>query len=259
MAFSFRHLTLLLPGLLASVLHAQPVAAPEPPPAVFQLFCVMPVADMLYDLKGKAVPVSVGQNSYSQSYTTPAGGSLSLYRLVPASAPDLPPVREVVATASIADDRGVVSLVVLYPEGPPKAFDENTPPGPLNTLVLDNSLKAYPPGTARIVTFSSRPVVIKIGTTTVQLTPFTPSLTPYPSGDRTWLQVATTGDQGWKRVIGTPQMLDPHTRLSLFMSDIPPSRNDPKPIGLSLKKIIEAIPHEESAPAAIGAATLTRR
>lgn len=248
---------LLLTGLLAAV--AQTPPATEPPPAVFQLFCVTPVADMLYDLKGKPATVSVGQNSYSPTYATPAGGVISFYRLRPAATPDMPPVREVVTTVTVDDRRGAVTLVVFYPDGPPQTYDEIAPQGPLKALILENSPQAYPPGTARIVTFSSRPVVIKIGTTIVQLTALKPSLVRYPEGDRTWLQVATTGDEGWKRVIGTPQMLDPNTRLSLFMSDIPPSRNDPNPIGLSLKKIVETVSPPATPPTATRVASLPNR
>ncbi len=241
MALSFRHLITVLCLLLGTTAFAQNTPAPEPPPATFRLFSILPVADMIYDLRGKPVTVSVGQNAYSAPYLVPPTGELSFYRLVPSPEPGKPPVRVPVVSASAKAQNGAEDLVVLYPEDPLVQYDEAAPPQPLKSIVLDNTPTAHPSRMMRVFSFSRRPVAIKIGTQTVMLTAMQPTMIPYPEGSRTWINVATTGEQSWQRVIGTPQMLAENTRLSLFLNDIPPSRNDPKPVGLSMKKIIESI------------------
>ncbi len=242
MAISFRHLIACFYLVLATVVVAHAQVAPEPPPATFKLFSILPVQDMLYDLGGKSVTVAVGQNAYSQPYLVPGTSEILFYRLVPSPEPGKPPIRVPVVTASVKTEKGAETLVVLYPDGPLVQYDENAPPQSIKSIVLDNSREAHPVRMMRVFSFSSRPVAIKIGSQTVMLTAMQPSLVPYPEGSRTWINVATTGEQSWQRVIGTPQMLATDTRLSVFLNDIPPSRNDPKPVGLSMKKIIESIP-----------------
>jgi hypothetical protein len=243
MAFSLRHLIVLLFGV--ALIPALPLAGqtnPVPPPATFRLLALTPVEDMLYDLRGKPVSVVPGQNAGSQPYPVPASGVLAFYRLVPSSAPGEPPVRVPVVSAKAEARDGATTLVLLLPEGPPVEYDPSAPPRPLKSLSIDDSATAHPAGTIRVFSFSLRPVVVKIGTETVRLVPGEPALIPYPPDTRTWVQVATTGEGGWRRVIGTPQMLAPETRLALFLSDLAPSLNDPKPEGLSLRKVIERMP-----------------
>ncbi|MFH1499809.1 MAG: hypothetical protein ABII82_18510 [Verrucomicrobiota bacterium] len=231
----------VMPVFLLSPIAAQTAAAP-PPPAVFRLLALTPVADLLYDLQGKPVAVVPGQHSYSPPYRVTASGSVAFYRLIPSATPGEPPVRVPVVAARVTADAGVSTLILLLPEGPPVEPDPGAPPRPLKSLVIDDSAAAHPAGTIRVFSFSLRPVLVKIGTRTVQITTGEPALIPYPPDTRTWVQVATTGEGGWQRVIGTPQMLAPDTRLALYLSDLAPSLNDPNPVGLSLRKIIERMP-----------------
>lgn len=248
MALSFRHLIALIAWVFTAAAPAHAQAAPEPPPATFQLFSILPVQDMLYDLGGKPVPVTVGQNAYSPPYLAPPTSAVSFYRLIPSPEPGKPPVRVPVVTASIETEKGAETLVVLYPDSPLTQYDESAPPPPLKSISLDNTQSAQPARTMRVFSFSTRPVAIKIGAQSVMLTAMQPTVIPYPEGSRTWINVATTDENAWQRVIGTPQMLAENTRLSLFLNDIPPSRNDPNPVGLSMKKIIETIsPPEDPA------------
>jgi hypothetical protein len=246
MALSFRHLIACVSLVLATAAVVRGQTAPEPPPAIFQLFSILPVQDMLYDRGGKPVTVSVGQNAYSQPYQAPVTGEFTFYRLVPAPEPGKPPVRVPVVTASVKTEKGAETLIVLYPDHPLAHYDESAPPPPLKSISLDNTQSAQPVRTMRVFSFSSRPVAIKIGAQSVMLKAMQPTVIPYPEGSRTWINVATTGEHAWQRVIGTPQMLAENTRLSLFLNDIPPSRNDPNPVGLSMKKIIETLPSAEN-------------
>src|SRR5690606_1115188 len=163
------------------------------------------------------------------------------YRLAPAPDPTTPPIKVPVVSASVKSNKGAETLIIFYPDGPLVQYDETAPSRPLKSMSLDNTLPAHPARTIRVLSFSKRPVAIKIGEQTIMLKALEPSIIPYPEGSRTWINVATTDEHSWQRVIGTPQMLADNTRLALFLNDIPPSRNDPNPVGLSMKKIIETI------------------
>lgn len=250
MALSLRHLIrrIVTLGFAASAaftgatvpLRAQP-APPPPPPATFQLYSPSPLGDVFYELKGRSVPVNVSNLAFSDPALAPPGGRVALYRFAAAPEPGLPPVRVPVLTTTVPDKPGASSLLVLYPEGPPPlntALDIR----PLIPLLLDQSPAAFPPGTIRVFSFSARPAIVKIGDTAVPVPAFQLVPIPYPADQRTWLRVATVGDQGWQRVIGSPQSLGANTRLTLFLRDIAPSQYDPKPVGLLLGKILETLP-----------------
>ncbi|MDF3057116.1 MAG: hypothetical protein K0R17_1331 [Rariglobus sp.] len=249
MAFSFRHLirhafvvtALLIAG---SGLRAQPVSLP---PATFQLYAPAPLGDLFYDLKGRPVSIHVGHQSFSAAAVVPPGGNVVLYRFKPAAEPGLPPVREPVLSAAVTAREGAQTLLLIYPEGPPPP-DGTPDTRPLRSLVFDQSAGGFPHGTIRVFSFSARPVAMKIGPAAVPVPSMQTVIVPYPDDRRTWLHIATIGEQGWQRVIGTPQTLGPRTRLSLFLRDIPPSQYDPKPIGLLLGKILETIPETAEAP-----------
>lgn len=249
MALSFRHLTLralsfvtLAAIVVAPSLRAQP--APLPPPA-FQIHALLPLGDLFYDLHGRRLSLYAGPGNFSSPAVVPAGGTLALYRLQRAAEPGLPPVRVPVVSTTLPAAPGSQTLLVIYPEGPAPA-DGAPDTRPLATLTFDQSPESFPAGTIRVFSFSTRPVALKIGAEAVPVPPRQTVSVAYPADQRTWLHVATVGEQGWQRVIGTPQTLGPRTRLSLFFRDIPPSLNDPKPIGLLLGKILESVP----APAA---------
>lgn len=243
MAFSLRHLISLALTAAALLAVATPLRAePAPlPPATFQLYSPIPLGDLFYDLKGRPVPVHVSHHAFSDPVLVPAGGTVALYRFKPAAEPGLPPVRVPVISASAPSADGAQSLVLIYADGPPPP--DGTPDvRPLRTLLLDQSPAAFAPGTIRVFSFSARPAAVKIGATAVPVPPMQIVSVPYPADKKTWLHIATVGEQGWQRVIGSPQTLGDLTRLSLFLRDIPPSLYDPKPVGLLLGKITETLP-----------------
>lgn len=254
MAFPFRHLisrnvalvivtfaaTAFVAGFAA---HAQPTApAPVPAqPAVFQLYATAPLGDLFYEAKGRTVSVNVGHHAFSAPAIAPPDGKVSLYRFKPAAEPGLPAVRVPVISASVSVTDAAQTLLLIYAEGPPPP-DGTVDTRPLRSLTLDQSPAAFPEGTIRVFSFSTRPVAVKVGTSAVPVPPMQAVSIPYPGDKRAWLHIATVGEQGWQRVIGTAQTLGTRTRLSLFLRDIAPSQYDPKPVGLLLGKVLEPVP-----------------
>jgi hypothetical protein len=246
MALSVRH---LIPRVLTLIAAALFVPAPTalraqpapPPPATFQVHAVSPLGDLFYNVKGRRLSVYAGPGGFSAPAVVPPGGSVDLYRLEPAPESGAPPVRVSVAIATLPTNEGAQTLLLIYPEGAPPP-DDSPDTRPLRTLTFDQSPTGFPSGTIRVFSFSARPVAMKIGSTTVPVPTMQAVTVPYPNDRKTWLHVATVGEQGWQRVIGTPQSLGPNTRLSLFLRDTPPSLNDPKPVGLRLAKILETLP-----------------
>lgn len=258
MAIPLRHLIWGLACLASSLspLTAQSQPAPDsPPPPTFRLLSLGYVPDMLYDIKGKPQKVTASEDNYSPPYLCPPDGEILFYRLKPATTPKEPPVKVPVVQARIEKKEGkFIILLAADPHGPAPKYIPPTgnpddpnyiPPPPtidhLIAMTLEDSPEAHPVATVRVINLSRRPAALKIGSALFQIAPLQNQLVPYPGDKRVWMHVATLGDQGWQRVIGGPQSFAPGTRIVLFLNDIPPSKHDLNPIGLSMKKIIETV------------------
>ncbi len=223
---------------LVSNAPASAQTAPPPPPPVFRLFTLVPAERLLMDgPKGRPVVVSVGSNRFSPEYVAPTDGRLTFYRLVPAAEPDQPAVRVIVCETKVSTVPGAESLVVFLPlTGAP---DPAAPPGPVRAEVLSIDAKAHPAGHVRAFNLASRPVAMKLGEQLFQLAPNGAKLLPFPGENQPWLSVALFGDDGWKRVIGSPSHLREGYRLTLFFADLPPTATDAKPFGVTMFKVAD--------------------
>ena len=210
---------------------------------------------MFYDLQSKRISVTPPQDAYSEPYVCPPGGLVNFYRVTPGATHTDPPVKTSVAQVRIEKTDGKF-LVLLVPNPksqssvyvPPAGHPDDpnyiirpTVMDNMVALLLDDSIEAHPANSVRVINLSRRPAALKIGQSMSQVAPAQNMVIPYPADTRVWLHVAIFGDQGWQRVIGGPQNFTPDTRIAIFLNDIPPSKNDPNPIGLALKKIIEPV------------------
>lgn len=248
MAFPQRHLILLLCvlGLSACLrLSAQTTPSGEAA-ATFRLISLGEAEPLRYDLDRKTTrTVYLTTTTYSSPEPLPANGVLRFYRIKENPDPKLPPDHVSVAEIRIPADSPKPVIIILIPgglPGHPAPLMENGQPAEFSSIVLDDSPAASPRDNLRVLSFSKRPVGVKFGDATVQLTPFEHKLVPYPKGNRTALLVATFSMETWQPIISTIQMLAPNTRITLFFSDPPPIPGEPESRDLFMRKIVEVLP-----------------
>lgn len=248
MAFTRRYLTLLA-GLLLSASSLLFGAPDGPPPATFRLYSLGSVEPMYYRIDAKAERrVSLSTAVYSRPHPLPADGTLSFYRIGVSDDPKIPPPKIPVATIKTgATEPGRTILIILVPDGAPGL------PAPVladgtraefAAMVLDDSPTAHPVDSVRVVSFSSHNVALRLaGETMLQIPPLGNKIIPYPSGDRSMLQIAAFTDNMWAPVASTMQMLAPGTRITIFMTDTPPTADNPKPTTIEYRKVAEVVRH----------------
>ncbi|MFH1499637.1 MAG: hypothetical protein ABII82_17645 [Verrucomicrobiota bacterium] len=246
MAFTRRNLTLLAGLLLSAV--SQLFGAPDaPPPATFRLYSLGSVEPMYYRLDAKAERrVSLSTAVYSRSHPLPADGTLNFYRIGTSDDPKVPPPKIPVTTIKTgAAEPGRTTLIILVPGGTPGL------PAPVladgtraefAAQVLDDSPAAHPVDSVRVVSFSTHNVALKLsGDSVLQIPPLANKIIPYPTGDRGMLQIAAFTDNMWAPVASTMQMLVPGTRITIFMTDTPPTADNPNPTSIEYRKVAEVI------------------
>ncbi|MET0262328.1 MAG: hypothetical protein ABW223_05480, partial [Rariglobus sp.] len=235
-----RHL-LLLSLLSAGVIQIFAAPAADAPPAVFRLLTLVPADDLFIDdARGASRPVTVSSNRFSAPIPVPKGGTIDLYRFVPAPTPSAPPVRESAIRTSVPATPGAETLVILLPrDGAP---DPAVLRGPLRPLVIDGSPTAHPLGQMRVFNLSSREAAFQLGNETAPLPRARTTLVTIPEVARPWLSTAILGTEGWQRVGGGPLTLRPGHRLTLFIVDAPPAEQIDAQPGVSIFRVMDRPP-----------------
>lgn len=252
MAISQRHLIRLFWTVLCfaplGFLHAQ--TSPATGPGTFRLLALGSVEPMLYKADSRTQQrISLSTSSYSRPYPIPANGVISFYRIGVAPTPLQPapvlPVAEIRVGQHTAEQPIIIILIPGgHPKIPPPVLADGKP-AEFSALILDDSFSAHPKNTLRVLSFSKYATAVKLGTSEgAQILPLESKTIAYPSGDRAMLQIAAFTHNMWAPVSSNLQMLAPDTRLTLFLSDTPPSQGNPDPREVTFNKIVEVFPSE---------------
>jgi hypothetical protein len=247
MAIIQRHLIFLLwAALCVSPLHtAQAQTAPVAAPGTFRLLGLGSVEPMFYRSDARTQQrISLSTSSYSRPYPIPANGIISFYRIgVPASAllpPPMIPVAELHVGQHTAEQPIIIILIPGGHAGIAPTVLADGKPAEFSAVVLDDSFTTHPKNSLRVLSFSKHPTGVKLGSADgAQVRPLESKVIPYPAGDRAMLQIAAFTNNMWAPVSSNLQMLAPNTRLTLFLSDIPPSAANPDPREVTFNKIVE--------------------
>lgn len=231
----------LLPLLIATPLAAQTTEYSG------GLFYTLRVAgehpELFYDHQGKRVAFSSRIGAISRPHPKPPGGIVMLYREVPASTPEAPPVRVPVTQLNLGPS---VSSLVLLSAAPTAA---NPTQSGLSTYVMDHSLEAHPASSIRIINLCTSPVTMQVGAELGEYAPTQSRIIRYPSISEDYLsaKAALLVNGSWHvrlnnrlRVIhGNAQ--NATTRAIWVLTSPPPSSEDPEP-RIFVRNIIDFIP-----------------
>lgn len=240
MAYLRRHLTLGL-ALAATLLcspfvRAQSTPTAEGPPVTFRTLALglTSVSGVFYDVRpGSAVSVSANNNSFSSPYTSPSGGIVSLYRLVPPVAPETKPQRVPLAETRLDKGGPWLVLMIPSPEDPKK----------IELQVVNDSWEVHPVMTMRVFNFSKRQAGIKLGEHTFELPPGGSQIVRYPAdSDQVWLRAAMKDEHGWVMRASGPQATIPKTRSTLILADGRPERDNPETRGVTTSNLVDVAP-----------------
>ncbi|HSI10178.1 MAG TPA: hypothetical protein VK985_16455 [Rariglobus sp.] len=238
MALSQRHLMRAVFSLLlltAIGARAQTPPAPEPPPPQFRVVTMSGVETFLFDVEKKQELLTPGIGSFSRLYPSPKNREIVFYTMIANPDPKLPPAKVAVAKAQLPPQKPGPFLILLNknPAGAELKF---------STLVIDNSLDAYPINTYRVFNFSKRRLAANVAGIKMVLATGQNENAPYPSSRKAWIQIAADEkDAGWLLVSSSPQPVGANSRTSIFLVDIDPSERDPNPKGIVARRIRETI------------------
>lgn len=237
MALAHRHLILaslaLLP-LATVLLRAQAPAAVEPVPQ-FRVVAMANAETFFFDVDKKKEQLNACVGSFSRLYPAPKNREVVFYAEVPNAAPGLPPSK-VPLSKTVLPARNPGPFLIVLSQNPTGADLKFT------TLVIDNSLEAYPANTYRVFNFSKRRLAVRLADKNLVLVPGQSEQVPYPDTRKAWLQVAANEDDGnWLLVSSSPQPVGANSRTTVFLLDIAPSELDPAPKGIISRRMKETI------------------
>lgn len=243
MALALRHLiravACLFPLAFAASLRAQ-TPAPEVPPPQFRIVSMSDVETFLFDIDKKKETLYATIGAFSPLYFAPKSREVLFYKEVPNSDPKLPPVKVPLAKAQLPANNPGPFLILVYP-GAAGA------PLPLETLVINNSLKDYPANTYRVFNFSKRRLAVNLAEQNLVLDTRQSAQVPYPHTRKAWLKVAAAENDGsWLLVNSGTHSVGTDSRTTVFLVDLAPSALDPNPKGIIARRIRETIVTDEA-------------
>jgi len=224
--------------LLLALVLGQTTQAQEPEkPVTFRAIAVGgAVSSLLYEMApGKPVAVSAGGANLSRPYPRPPGGNLVFYREVPPAKPGDKPARVPLANAHLGNEGPY--LVVL-------AGSHDRVDGPrVTVLVFDDSWLEHPMQTARVFNFSRRKTVLQVEGQTQELPTAEAHLFPYPAGKGAMdFKAAFQEENGWSLRVVSPRGVIPNTRLTVIITDVIPTPDEPNPTGVNVTDVFDFTP-----------------
>ncbi len=228
MALLLRYLIFIPVLLAASALSGAPV---------FRTFSLGGDVDgLFYELRGKPVRLATSEAAFSAPYARPPDGTLVLYRTTPPAGPEEKPGKIAVATVDLPPGgEPLLLLLAATPAEIPAA------PPQIVALAVNDSPEAHPVDAFRVFNFSGRRTAVKLAGQSGELGPGTDRLFPPVQGNRVRIQVAVARNTGWKQVAGGPRVMVPGSRPFIFLRDVPPTVDDPNPIGLIVHTVFDTV------------------
>ncbi|WP_309381352.1 hypothetical protein [Cerasicoccus frondis] len=192
---------------------------------------------LLYDGDEEEQRVYATPSSFSPWLTAPPNRNVAFYRKTPNPQADGAPIKQVLAQTKLPAGPGPFLILV----------NENPNDDTLRTVVLEHSLDAHPLAEYRVINLSKRRLAIRLADHNMLLDSGKTEKTAYPEGRKTWLKVAVNDEEnGWIKVVSKPRPVDNTTRATLVIMDIPPTRQDPNPIGLIVREARESVVADEA-------------
>ncbi|MDQ8208880.1 hypothetical protein QEH52_15235 [Coraliomargarita sp. SDUM461003] len=194
---------------------------------------------LFYQLGSKEVPLFAGDAALSASYQAPKSGKLELYCYVPATDPELPPVKVTVAEATLPSEGENLVLIASIQNTNSK---QAAPAVALRAV--DASIEAHPLNTIRVFNFSKRKIAAKVGDEFKEILVGEEAFFAYPEGNKVWVKIAAYEgvDTGWKLRTGGPKAISPDKRTIIVLSDAYPTREDPEGLKITLRNVIDNNP-----------------
>ncbi len=234
---------LLLPGPLPS---ARAAVGDAPPPAVFRALAVeRGISQLHYDLAGKPITFSARIGSLSPPCKLPETGRLVLYKRVPSAKPGEPPKKVVLAEEHVGTEGPYLILLAYAPPDPATGARR------LVLRVIDDSWKAHPPESVRVLNLSARRTAIQFDTATLELASGEFRLfSPMPDTGVVDFKAAAMENGTWSLRVQLPQALYRRTRQTFLIKDTLPSEENPRPVELNITNIVDtAQPPQDTQPA----------
>lgn len=200
-----------------------------PIPVLFSTLSVEnDIRGLFYDIGTNTIPVTANSNYLSSPYKAPPSGHVKLYRLKP-SGKNMEPEKVTVAELDLTSDG---PFLVLF-----RGRGEN-----LHCDVLDNSWKANPLMSSRVINASKRKTAVQVGQSLAELEPG--ELHSYPAPEQLTdivdFKVATQEDGKWTLRVLSPQAIYPGTRNIFVLKEQPPTLDRPQPKDLDVFRVIDA-------------------
>lgn len=152
----------------------------------------------------KTVPLQAAEDVLSPVLSAPAGAVLKVFRSADTEEPPL-----AVLTPSPGLERAILVLVPNPGEGDAYLG-----------LWLDDSPGARPENSITLHNLASTPVALKIGSEQALLQPFDRHVRRFSAAERTvMIQAAIPRDDGWKRVVSSPQPVKNGFRILVILRD----------------------------------------
>lgn len=181
---------------------------------------------------GKSMTVSPGR-TLSRAIPVPSGNRVTLFREIPpppGSPPGAPPVREVLAQASI-------------PAGLRRAIVVLTPSeaGRFAVAVIDDDLPAHAEGKARVFNFSAGPAAFAINADVHTVAARGEAIVDFPAaGNLLKVAVQARSNSEWELVHQRERIAHPGTRLYVFVWDYlkEPEENPEPPYPPAIVRVV---------------------
>lgn len=226
--------TLLFPILIVQ----SQETADQSPPVQFRLITMADIASFFYDNDGEKERIYATPGNFSPLYTAPEGRKIEFYNELAGPTSNDPVSRVAVIKVKLPAGEGPFLIVLKAHESPGSSF---------NSYVIDHSLEAHPPDTFRTFNFSKRSMAVRLADKDTLLSTGESDTVPYPEGGKAWLKVAAKDrDDGWLKVKSMPYTVGSDSRTTILLMDIPPSKRDPSPRGIAVRKIRERVYKDEA-------------
>lgn len=230
-------LWLLLGFTFASTGHSQPT--PEEATGTFRLLAVGNTASsLLYDAApNKPVAVEAGGIYLSQPYKSPKEKTLTFYRLIPPVPPETRPKKEPVTSINIDPARAYIVVLATSPD------PQNPESYKTRAFAYDDEWESHPYKSTRILNFSHRPIAVQLGADTLTLQPGSAHLFPVDLAAKAApVKVARLEENEWVLKLRRLQRGIPNTRLTLLISDVIPTLENPSPTEINLTHVFDTSP-----------------
>lgn len=216
----------------ANALSGADLPPTAPQPRQFRVLAAgnpVPLSGLMYELKGKSVPLYCSDVSLSPVYEAPNADPVLFYREAPPVPPETKPRRIPVASLTLGSHSP--SLVILK-------YAQNA----VTCRQFDDSWESFPPQTVRVLSLSRRKIATQVEGQNVELAPADSHIFPYSSAKpRIRVKVASLNEDGWKLQFNNSQAVLPGLRVNMVVADFEPTPDDPDPEGINVLKMIDPV------------------